>query len=44
MNDFRQQMPDFNIDPKKLGKYVMIGVISLIAIVMFLMSWQDVEP
>ena len=44
MNDFRQQMPDFNIDPKKLGKYILMGVIGLIVIVMFLMSWQDVEP
>ena len=29
MSDFRQQMPDFNIDPKKVGKYVLIGVSSL---------------
>tara|TARA_R110002072_G_scaffold282761_2_gene445930 strand:+ start:28074 stop:28946 length:873 start_codon:yes stop_codon:yes gene_type:complete len=44
MSDFRQQMPDFNIDPKKIGKFVVIGVLALILIVMFFMSWQDVEP
>ncbi len=44
MNDFRREMPDFNIDPKKLGKYVAFGVLGLILVVMFLMSWQDVEP
>ncbi|HIP32180.1 MAG TPA: prohibitin family protein [Crocinitomicaceae bacterium] len=44
MNDFRREMPDFNIDPNKLGKYVILGVLGLILVVMFLMSWQDVEP
>ena len=44
MNDFRQQMPKLNIDPKKIGRYIVIGVFVLIAIIMFLMSWQDVEP
>lgn len=44
MSDFRQQMPDFNIDPKKVGRYVTIGVVSLVVIVVLLMSWQDVEP
>lgn len=44
MNNFNQQMPDFNIDPKKIGKYVVIGVTSLILVVVFLMSWQDVDP
>lgn len=44
MSDFRQQMPDFNIDPKKVGKYVLIGVVSLIVVITLLMSWQDVEP
>ena len=44
MSDFRQQMPDFNIDPKKVGKYVAMGVLGLILVVMFLMSWQSVEP
>jgi len=44
MSDFRQQMPDFNIDPKKVGKYLAIGVTSLIVVVVLLMSWQDVDP
>ena len=44
MSDFRQQMPDFNIDPKKVGKYVAMGVLGLVLVVMFLMSWQSVEP
>lgn len=44
MNDFRQQMPEFNIDPKKVGKYLAIGVVALVALVLFFMSWQDVEP
>lgn len=43
MNDFKSQIP-INIDPKKIGRYVVIGVISLIAIVVLLMSWKDVEP
>lgn len=44
MNDFKQQMPQFDIDPKKIGKYVAIGVVSLITVVVLLMSWQDVNP
>jgi len=44
MNDFRQQMPQLNIDPKKLGKYIAIGVIAIIVVILFFMSWQDVEP
>jgi regulator of protease activity HflC (stomatin/prohibitin superfamily) len=37
-------MPQFDIDPKKIGKYVAIGVVSLIVVVVLLMSWQDVNP
>ena len=44
MNDFRTQMPDFNVDPQKIVRYVLIGVVVLVGIVVFLMSWQDVEP
>lgn len=45
MNDFKQpQMPQFNIDPKKLGRYIALGVLVIIALVVFLMSWQTVEP
>jgi hypothetical protein len=36
MNDFKQQMPQFDIDPKKIGKYVAIGVVALITIVILL--------
>ncbi|NOQ73058.1 MAG: hypothetical protein GQ574_13700 [Crocinitomix sp.] len=30
--------------PKNLGRYIGIGVISLIAVILFFMSWSDVEP
>ncbi len=43
MNDFKSQIP-INIDPKKIGRYVAIGVISLIVVVVLLMSWKDVDP
>ncbi|MCH2232003.1 MAG: prohibitin family protein [Crocinitomicaceae bacterium] len=44
MNDFKQQMPQFDVDPKKIGKYVAMGVVGLILVVLFFMSWQDVKP
>ena len=45
MNDFKQpQMPQFNIDPKKLGRYIAIGVLGIILLVAFIMLWQTVEP
>jgi len=44
MSDFRQQMPKLNVDPKKIRKYVAYGVIGLILLVLFLMSWQSVDP
>lgn len=44
MNDFKQQMPQMNIDPKKVGKYVAIGVLALVALILFFMSWTDVNP
>ena len=37
MNDFRKQMPELNIDPKKLVRYVIIGVSALILVILFLM-------
>ncbi|MFT5860475.1 MAG: regulator of protease activity HflC (stomatin/prohibitin superfamily) [Flavobacteriaceae bacterium] len=43
MNDFKSQIP-INIDPKKIGRYVAIGVFALIAVVVLLMSWKDVNP
>lgn len=44
MSDFKTQIPQFNIDPKKIGRYVAIGVIGLILLILFFMSWTDVEP
>ena len=44
MNDFKDNFGEFNFDQKKVGKYIIIGVVSLIALVMFLKSWQDVDP
>ena len=44
MNTFNTQRPQLNLDPKKLVKYIAIGVLALIIIVLFFMSWQDVEP
>lgn len=44
MSEFRRQMPEMNIDPKKLVRYIVIGVFALILVIMFFMSWQDVEP
>ena len=34
----------FNIPTKNLGRYVALGVTSLILLIMFFMSWTDVEP
>lgn len=44
MNDFRRTAEDWNLDPKKIRRYVLIGVIAVIGIIVFFMSWQDVEP
>lgn len=46
MNDFNKGQRPINIDldPKKVVRYIAIGVVALIAIVIFFMSWQDVEP
>ncbi|MBN4072644.1 prohibitin family protein [Crocinitomix catalasitica] len=41
MNEFAKQL---NIDPKNLGRYIAIGVGILILIILFFMSWSDVEP
>jgi len=45
MNDFKQ-MSDFklNIDPKKITRYVLIGVVAIISIVILAQSWEDVDP
>tara|TARA_B110000037_G_scaffold24303_1_gene27997 strand:- start:32876 stop:33736 length:861 start_codon:yes stop_codon:yes gene_type:complete len=34
----------FNIPTKNLGRYVALGVTGLILLIMFFMSWTDVEP
>jgi len=44
MNNFKNNFGDLNIDPKKIGKYIAIGVASLIALIVFFKSWQDVDP
>lgn len=44
MSDFKAQMPQFNLDPKKIGRYVAIGVVALVLLILFFMSWTDVEP
>jgi regulator of protease activity HflC (stomatin/prohibitin superfamily) len=44
MSEFKPQAPQFNIDPKKIGRYITYGVIALILLIMFFMSWQSVEP
>ena len=33
-----------NMDPKKIIKYATFGVAGLIAVIIFLASWQDVDP
>jgi len=42
MSEFQKQFQD--LDPKKIGKYVGFGVIGLIALVVFIMSWTDIDP
>lgn len=44
MAEFKPQMPNINIDPKKIGRYIIYGVIGLVLFIMFLMSWTDVNP
>lgn len=44
MNDFKEKVSQLNLDPKKMGRYIAIGVIALILVIMFFMSWQDVKP
>ncbi len=42
MSEFQKQFQE--IDPKKIGRYVGMGVIGLIVLVVFLMSWTDIDP
>ncbi len=44
MNNFNTKRPQMELDPKKIGRYVAMGVAALILVVLFFMSWQDVEP
>lgn len=41
MSNTRDQI---NINPKNIGRYLAFGVIALIAIILFFMSWTDVNP
>jgi prohibitin 1 len=45
MNDFNNQRPiNIDFDSKKVVRYVSLGVVGLILVVLFFMSWKDVEP
>ena len=44
MNNFSSSNPNFSVDPKKITRYVMIGIIGLILLILFFMSWTDVAP
>lgn len=45
MNDFKGQRPiNIDLDPKKVVRYVGLGLVALIGIILFFMSWKDVEP
>lgn len=32
------------MEPKKLARYILIGIVGLVLIILLFMSWQDVEP
>ncbi len=42
MNQF--QKPGSGLDRKKITRYVVLGVVGFIAIIIVAMSWQDIEP
>jgi len=44
MNNFGNNKPQFDFDGKKVGRLVAFGVIGFIAVVIFFMSWQNIEP
>ncbi len=45
MNEFKGQRPiNIDLDPKKVARYVGLGLVLLIGIILFFMSWKDVEP
>jgi len=45
MNEFKGQRPiNIDLDPKKVARYVGLGLVALIGIILFFMSWKDVEP
>ncbi len=45
MSNFSDQIKQkVNADPKNIGRLIALGVILLIAFIVFLMSWTDVEP
>lgn len=37
-------MPQFEINQKNIGKYIAIGVAGFILLILFFMSWTDVNP
>ena len=42
MSEFQKQFQ--NLDPKKISRYVALGVLGLILIVLFFRSWTDINP
>ncbi len=45
MNEFKGQRPiNIDLDPRKVARYVGLGLVLLIGIILFFMSWKDVEP
>lgn len=45
MSSIADQIKDkVNANPKNIGRLIALGVVLLIAFIMFLMSWKDVEP
>lgn len=44
MAEFKPQIPQIKLDPKKIGRYALYGVIGLILFIVFLTSWSDVDP
>ena len=42
MSEFQKQFQD--LDPKKIRRYIAIGVVSLIVVVLFFRSWTDINP
>ncbi len=42
MSEFQKQFQE--LDPKKIRRYIAIGVVALIVVVLFFRSWTDINP